>query len=285
MKRKNILTLTIILATVLVLIVLLTKNFQSEITINSPVSADKTAQHILQDSSLTIKELNPYTYLLRIRNRNQQEQLVRLLIQPKIQKPSTSQLRFQYFKKGIQFILPSKNDPVNLLAERMNSYLINTELLYGYKIERTTVQDTTYLFKTILVPTDSLLSKMNLVYDSLIQYAAEKKLSYRGVRIFNIYRMDSNYSQLNASISIHTPLTETLPTGIEFKQMPYKKNLLVAAFKGRFNQLNLAFEALERYKTDYDLVNMAIPYAELPVDVTIQSDNQEVELRVYYPYF
>lgn len=285
MKRKNILIASLLLATLLFLTVLMTKNFRTEISITSPVFADKTAEQIRNDTSLDVKEINPYSYLLKIRTSGNSEKPVRLLIQPDAQKPSTSELRLQYFKKGFEYLMPSNNDPVQQLADRINSYLNNTELLYGFKIERTTVQDTTYLLKSILVQTHDLLPKMKLVYDSLIQYAAEKQINYRGVRIFNIYRIDSSISQLNASISIHTQLREVLPDGIAFKQMPYKKNLLVAAFKGRFNTAHLAFEALERYKSDYNLVNMAIPYAELPQDLIIQSDSQLVELKVYYPYF
>jgi hypothetical protein len=285
MKRKNILIASLLLAILLVVLVLMTKNFRTEISITSPVFADKTAEQIRNDTSLDLKEINPYSYLLKIHTSGNYEKPVRLLIQPDANKPSTSALRLQYFKKGYEFLFPVKNDPVQELADRINSYLNNTEILYGFKIERTTVQDTTYLLKSILVQTDDLLPKMKLVYDSLIRYAAEKKINYKGVRIFNIYRIDSSINQLNASISIHTQLKEALPDGIAFKQMPYKKNLLVAAFKGHFNQVHLAFEALERYKSDYNLINMAIPYAELPQDLTIQSESQLVELKVYYPYF
>lgn len=285
MKRKKWLLVSILCATTIIVILLASYSFKTEILFTSPLFPDKTAALIRKDTSLNIRELNPYSYLLKAKEKNGREKLVRLLIEPNPTNNTGSLLRFQYLKKGILFVVPSEEDNIALLAKRIDNDLNNTVSLYGFAIERTTVKDTTFLFKSLLVQKDSLFPKITLAYDTLIRYARKKNIDYRGVRILNIYRIDSNRSQLNVSISIHSPLKEALTEGIAFKQMPYKKNLLEADYKGPFNQLHQVFEAMEQYKTDYNLVNMAIPYVALPEHLQITSDSQLIEVKAYYPYF
>jgi uncharacterized protein YktA (UPF0223 family) len=263
-------------------------------TIKSPLFADKTTLEFrkadnwlkwMGDSSLTLEELTPYSYKAQLKSAGQQPLLFLLKVTPETNQPNKSLIQLIYTDKRWNSLMGKTPDPLKTLAVALDSFFNNTESFYGIKIERTQVTDTTFLFKSIRVPKKELMEKLNLVYDSLAQYADAEALDYRGYRILNLQQPDSSHYQLNASISIHRPLKNKLPQGIEFKQMPYKKNLLAAHYEGPFNNFRKALYALEQYKADYGLINMAIPYIALPKDLLLVSDSQQVKLEVFYPYF
>lgn len=263
-------------------------------TIKSPLFADRTNLEFrkpenwlnwMGDSSLILEELTPYSYKAQLKYADQQPLLFLLKVAPESNQPNKSLIQLVYTDSRWNSLLGNTPASLKQLAAALDSFFNTTESFYGIKIERTSVVDTTFLFKSIRIPRKELMEKIKLVYDSLAQYAAAEGLDYRGYRILNLQQPDSSHYNLNASISIHRPLKNSLPQGIEFKQMPYKKNLLVAHYEGPFNKYRKALYALEQYKTDYGLVNMAIPYIALPKELKLESDSQQVKLQVFYPYF
>ena len=69
------------------------------------------------------------------------------------------------------------------------------------------------------------------------------------------------------------------------KHMPYQKNLLEAEFDGIYKNVDSVYRALEAYKEDRSLINMAIPYQKFLTPGYGFSDTQRVRINVYYPFY
>lgn len=295
MKPNKLIAGILIIVLVSLVVFYGTKTQINTLTIKSPVFVDKTMEYLRQadkwkewfstdDTSFSISSIDPLTLKIEFKNPDSSLQIARLQVSPVTQGEPASLIQIQYPAKRYQNWFGHPPHQIEKLAEKLDRYFNDTKELYGYRIERTLVEDTSYLFKTITVPTPSVFERLPLVYDSLIQFARQQNLDYRGIRIFNIHRLDSVYSQLNASIAIHG---RTAPTRekIFLKQMPYKKNLLVAYYRGPISETGKALEALERYRGDHGLIRMAIPYVQVPAGDFNFSDSTETELKVFYPVF
>lgn len=168
--------------------------------------------------------------------------------------------------------------------ENLRDYMTDTKRFYGYEIQEMKVEDTAFLFSRITVPVAEKRKGMVQLFSKLIAYAEKNEAGYNGTRIF--YSMQSgNNITLFAGIGV-TNAIETSPTSdIEYKRMPYGKNLLVTSYQGAYGESKKAFEALELFKTDHQLSSMAIPYQKFLSDGYDFADDQVVQLKIFYPVF
>ena len=67
--------------------------------------------------------------------------------------------------------------------------------------------------------------------------------------------------------------------------MPFGKNLLVANYHGPYGEVHKAYTALENFKADHRLSSMAIPYQKFLQEGYDFSDDEIVQMKVYYPVF
>ncbi len=168
--------------------------------------------------------------------------------------------------------------------ENLKDYMTDTRRFYGFEIERTTVEDTALLFIRKVCPVTERNAVTKKIFETLIAYANEKKAGYNGTRLYYTSKT-GNELTIFASIGI-TNVVETPESGeIQFKRMPFGKNLIVTGYQGPFMQSEKAFQALEAFKKDHNLLGMAIPFQKFMSDGYDFDDNQVVQLKVYYPVF
>lgn len=168
--------------------------------------------------------------------------------------------------------------------ENLRDYMTDTKRFYGFEIQEMKVEDTAYLFSRLTVPVAEKRQGMTRVFEKLIRFAEEKKAGYNGTRIF--YSMQSgNQITLFAGIAVTTAISIPEGNEIEYKRMPYGKNLLVTNYQGPFGDSRKAFEAMELFKTDHQLSSMAIPYQKFLTEGYDFADDQVVQLQVFYPVF
>lgn len=166
----------------------------------------------------------------------------------------------------------------------LKDYMEDTKRLYGYEIRITTVADTSFLFLSGTVPVAEKRAATKKLFEQLIAYADKKKAGYNGTRIFYSQKLDDEIT-LFASIGVSNFVLIDPGEPFEYKRMPYGKNLLEAAFQGPFGNVYKVYEALETFKTDRQLVSMAIPFQKFMSDGYDFSDSQVVQMKVYYPIF
>lgn len=168
--------------------------------------------------------------------------------------------------------------------DNLKEYMFDTKAFYGYLIERDKVVDTSVLFKKVTVPLDQKRAATKKVFEELIKYAELKDAGYNGTRM--IYTITSN-NEINLFIGIGvTKFVENdTKADIIYKRMPYQKNMLVATYQGAYGDVGKAYNALEEFRKDYSLTNMAIPYQKILSDGYDFADDQIVQMKIYFPIY
>ncbi len=173
---------------------------------------------------------------------------------------------------------------VSKSLENLENYISDTRKLYGYEIRLVPVTDTAFLFSRETVPLSQKKEATTQLFDQLIQYADKNNAGYNGVRIFYSLKTEDSVT-LFASIGV-TNRVSTGETGpIQYKMMPFEKNLLEATYQGPYGEADKVFRALEQFKQDHNMTSMAIPFQKFLSDGYSFSDEQIVQLKVYYPVF
>lgn len=168
--------------------------------------------------------------------------------------------------------------------EMLKEYMTDTKRFYGYEIQEVKVEDTSFLFSRITVPIADKRKAMVALFDKLIRFATEKAAGYNGTRIF--YSMTSgNDITLFAGIGVTNAVNPPAGSEIDYKKMPYGKNMLVTNYQGAFGESRKAFEAMELFKTDHQLSSMAIPYQKFLSEGYDFAEDQVVQLKIFYPVF
>lgn len=168
--------------------------------------------------------------------------------------------------------------------ENLKDFMTDTRRFYGFDIQRVTVEDTAFLFMRKTVPLAQRREATRKIYETLMAYAKNKKAGYNGVRIYYTQKSGNDIT-IFASIGVSNAVLTGPGEEVQYKKMPYGKNLLMASYQGPFSGSEKAFNALEAFKKDHNLSSMAIPFQKFMSDGYDFSDDQLVQLKVYYPIF
>lgn len=169
--------------------------------------------------------------------------------------------------------------------ENLKDYMEDTRQFYGYQIEQTTVADTSFLFLSATVSVAEKREATKMLFDRLIDYADKKGAGYNGTRIFYSTPYGGNNVMLFASIGVSNRIDIPETEEIQYKKMPFGKNLLMATYQGPYGEVSKVYNALENFKSDHKLSSMAIPYQQFLSEGYDFSDEQIVQMKVYYPIF
>jgi effector-binding domain-containing protein len=169
--------------------------------------------------------------------------------------------------------------------DKLKKYFEDPVELYGYDIKRITVTDTTFLFASRTIDSDKFAEESKALYEFLIGEAKKRDVVYTGVRIFHFEDDGNNIRKIFAGISINRSLKTKNDDPVNFKMMPYGKYLLAVDYEGPYYNIKKVNEAIEAYRTDNQLVSMAIPFHKYLSDGYGFTDSQVVKLRVCYPVY
>ena len=237
------------------------------------------------DYSLTLEEQSVFNAILRIQQQNQSARVAYSVIadsgdvkSSRVELLYKTSLATKIFGGNKLFQLAENN------LEMLKEYMTDTKRFYGYEIQEIKVEDTSFLFSRVTVPIADKRKAMVGLYDKLIRYATEKAAGYNGTRIF--YSMISGDEiTLFAGIGVTNAVETPVGGDIDYKKMPYGKNMLVTSYQGPFGQSRKAFEAMELFKSDHQLSSMAIPYQKFLSEGYDFAEDQVVQLKIFYPVF
>jgi effector-binding domain-containing protein len=119
----------------------------------------------------------------------------------------------------------------------------------------------------------------------LISYAEKRDAGYNGTRIFYAVPYGTEQIMLFASIGVTNRINIPESEEIQYKKMPFGKNLLMATYQGPYGEVSKVYTALENFKSDHKLSSMAIPYQKFLSEGYDFSDEEVVQMKVYYPIF
>ncbi len=250
------------------------------------INVDKKNYSITSgDYHLLLSDITPYSSSFKTKYKNK-EQLFSWKALLDSANGNTSIIHLTYtstpFRKWFQKNKLEEDAEKSL--DNLKDYMSESKRFYGFEIEKTTVEDTTLLFTRQTCAINERQAVTKTMFEKLINYAAAKNAGYNGTRLYYTV-VNGNEITIFASIGISNVLETSENEEVQFKRMPFGKNLLVTNYQGPFMDTKKVYRALEAFKTDHNLLSMAIPYAKIMSDGYDFEDNQVVQLKIYYPVF
>ncbi len=169
--------------------------------------------------------------------------------------------------------------------DKLKEYFKDPVQLYGFDIKQITVTDTTFLFASRIIETRKFSEESTSLFDFLLSEAKKRNVDYTGVRIFHFEETGNNTRKIFAGISINRSIKTNENELVNFKMMPYQKNLLAVDYEGPYYNVKKINEALEEYRMDNNMGSMAIPFHKYLSDGYGFADSQVVKLRVCFPVY
>jgi effector-binding domain-containing protein len=169
--------------------------------------------------------------------------------------------------------------------KNLKTYMEDPLQFYGYEMKIATVSDTAFLVSKIVATKQEINQKANALYENLISFAEKNNGGYTGVRIFHKERITENEYFISVGVGVTTVFPVTAAPGIDYKKMPFQKNLLVTTYTGPYGEIWKAYEAIEHFKTDNNLSSMAISFEKIPDGPVNFNDSEMVKVEIYYPIF
>ncbi len=169
--------------------------------------------------------------------------------------------------------------------DSLRTYLTNPDKLYGYKITRELVVDTSFLFASKKIHRKDFAAETKALYEMLIAEAEKRNAGYNGVRILHFKDSPDSIRTIYASIGITKRLETKDGEKVSYKLMPYQKNLLVLAFEGPYSEISNAYATLEKYRNDNQYTSMAIPFHKYLDSGYGFPESKWVKMKVCYPVF
>ena len=317
MKRRASLLLT--LAGLLIIFVSIGFSNRDEVfTIHSPVSYEKTVEHIVRPQLLTrwfslsstdtagqqanfsgsttvlshgnetasFTITNPLAIDVKLTNDNKSASyLVTIAPDTVTANHSYASLHISAPRWQHWFGRDALNRSIRENWSRFDTYLNDSKLFYGFAIRKERVEDSAFLFTR--ATTDSLhrQTETTALFERLFAAARKAGAQYTGVRIFHAEKNDSGKIEIAGGIGIKNPVLLSKADAVQYKGMPHGKNFLVADYEGPYKDVSKVYEAVRRYVHDHSLTVMALPFEKILSQGYSFGDNDRVKLLVTYPVY
>ena len=186
-------------------------------------------------------------------------------------------IRVQQYRQAVNI---KKN--ITVILDSFRSFNEDKEKIYKFNIRNTTLEDT--LFVAIKTITTSYPSTRVLYQyiENLRRHIAFHKAKEAGYPILNITKKDSLHYE--TMVAIPTNKTLTGRGNIAFKRMiVYKDKILTADVKGGPETIKEAYDELNTYMTDHNLVSPVIHWETLITDRSKERDSTKWITRICIP--
>lgn len=185
--------------------------------------------------------------------------------------------RIKQYRKAIEV----KNDLKEILAG-MKDHYEDEKNLYGFTVIQTRVTD------SVLISTKGIFNhypderEINILIEKLRDYINLHGANEQNHPMLNVMDLGNAY-EAKVAIAVDKLLPETK----EFSPKAVLKggNILEAEIRGGPYTIRKAFEDFERYKTDHERVNPAMPYQLMITDRVKETDTTKWITKLYYPVF
>jgi effector-binding domain-containing protein len=261
--------------------------FTTNDSLKQALQQQETKQIILDDHSLEILSYNTISTIIKTGYANTHKEFLFAAVSDSTMESCNVTLTYKSTLFNKWFNTKSKELVRNAVKslENLKDYMEDTQQFYGYQIEQTTVADTSFIFLSTTVPVAEKREATKKLFDRLINYAKKREAGYNGTRIFYSVPYGDGQIMLFASIGVTNRIDIPESEEIQYKKMPFGKNLLMATYQGPYGEVSKVYTALENFKSDHKLSSMAIPYQKFLSEGYDFADDQIVQMKVYYPIF
>jgi hypothetical protein len=261
--------------------------FATNDSLKQALQTQESKQIILNGHSLEVAEFNTISSIIKTGYANTHKEFLFSAVSDSAMESCNVTLTYKSTLFNKWFNAKSKELIKNAVKslENLKDYMEDTRQFYGYQIEQTTVADTSFIFLSKTVPVAEKRAATKKLFDRLIDYSKKRDAGYTGTRIFYSILYGNGQVMLFASIGVTNRIEIPESEEIQYKKMPFGKNLLMATYQGPYGEVSKVYTALENFKSDHKLSSMAIPYQKFLSEGYDFADDQIVQMKVYYPIF
>lgn len=234
----------------------------------------------------TIAEKNPSSLLVNINITNTlRSELLFIPENPdsivlswvsKLYLPNNPVTRVQLYFKSLQL----KKD-LETIAHRIKSFYEKDENIYGLKIIKDHVRDSTLISTSASSKGFPTIEHIYALIEKLQMFALQKGAKQTGLPMLNIHTSDS----INFVTRVALPVNKKLKDegDVVYRWMLGGGNILVTEVIGGPFNITKAFKELENYVIDNRRVSPAIPFQSLVTDRRKETDTSKWITRIYWP--
>ena len=171
---------------------------------------------------------------------------------------------------------------MQVILTNMDHYLSNRDHIYGMHIEKISTTDT---FLVALKSTHNVYPTTKDVYtliNTLKKYIAAQGAEITNAPIMNVTQRESALYELMVAVPTNKALQ---PSGDILYRRMVPGNFMSAEIKGGDATVKEAMWQMHLFMTDYERTVMAIPYAKLVTDRSMEPDTSKWVTRIYQPSF
>lgn len=185
------------------------------------------------------------------------------------------------FKK-IKYYQHSKDIAASMhrVLDSLQSFLGQKDKLYDVIIERSRVVDTILVSIRVILNHYPTTSEVYHEVNKLKQYISGQGAKETNYPMLHILKSGSNRFETMVAIPVNKKLKDK--GDIVYKRM-VPGNILVATVKGGRYSIEAAFQEMETYIKDHELVPPAIPFESLATDRSKEQDTTKWITRIYFP--
>jgi len=173
-------------------------------------------------------------------------------------------------------------DDIAALLDKMRVFYSDEENIYGFRVERIQVPDTSMVSVSRVV---SEMPSTTFIYgliDELHHYISARNVAETNKPMLNISKSgDSLLVRVAIPINQHLPDSDD----IRYRRMLPGGTMCVATIPGGPATALNGLAAMEEYLKDHDMKQPAIPYLSLVTDRRNEPDTSRWITKVYCPYF
>ncbi|MEN0054588.1 MAG: hypothetical protein AAGC65_13025 [Mucilaginibacter sp.] len=164
----------------------------------------------------------------------------------------------------------------------VKAYMEDTQLYYGFKIERRQTEGKLMLVKKMTVPKTGWYSQSNQAQVALNNFINNNQLHPVDVVQVQVTNIPADSVQLMVGIAINKK-ANVAGTPLQLQQMPAGK-ILVGYYRGLYKNKQKIYGAMQLYIQDKYLHSLILPIEKFTDNKLPQSDNDIVNMQVIIPY-
>ncbi|MBC7744518.1 MAG: hypothetical protein H7096_05395 [Flavobacterium sp.] len=171
---------------------------------------------------------------------------------------------------------------MDLIFEKLLSYVVSSKNIYGYDIKRSMVKDTILATYTITSP---IFPETKKVYDLIgivKKFADKNEVKQVNKPMLNVSQISESEYQATVAIPINKDVVTKSEVKIR-KMIP--GNILELTVTGGPRHIENGFKQLRLYINDFQLTSPAMPFELLITDRVQQPDTSKWVTKIYYPIF
>ena len=172
---------------------------------------------------------------------------------------------------------------MNDILLKFKRFIENDRNIYGMDVRISKVKNPIILATNTVTQQYPETEKVYELIGKLKQEIRKQHASETGSPMLNVYQTDSKKYEVMVGIPVTTAFHP--PENMLINKMVLGGNMLETSVKGGVNTVHNAFNQLEKYKKDHNLISPAMPYESLITDRSKETDTTKWVTKIYYPIF